>query len=322
MKEVSKKRFVVTGAAGALGSGIVEKIIDNQGSVIAIDLSRRESRDCVEWLNGDIRTLEWSEIIRNCDAVVHAAAFVHRSATTTSDISECQSINTTATIQIAKECTRLGVPLVFISTVAVYGSLPEDSQINEGFPCCPNTPYGKSKREAEEALFRLRTEGLRFEILRFPLLYGPTGHGNLEKLLRAINKHRYWPIRSNAKKSLIFLPDAAQSVLNVLATNRWTGHSYNVAPQTAPTLNEIQSLAYSTLGLRKPPSLPPNALKIGTRVIDGVARLFARQTHFNSALKSLLKPVWIDGEKFRDTFGSWQPTPLEQGLLITARALR
>jgi UDP-glucose 4-epimerase len=319
MQTTSTQRVLITGAAGALGSALIEKFALSYFSIVAVDVREGIQNPNTVWHLEDIRRIDWKHLLQKCDFVIHAAAYVHRSTMSNESISECNSINTTATIQLASACAEANIPFVFISSIAVYGNFPTGYPVSEAYPIEPVSPYGISKASAEKSLVALSSRGLPVVILRFPLLYGPGGRGNMERLLRAIRNHRYWPINSNALKSLVYIPDAANSVLRVVTRNIWDGGIYNVAPQSPSTLNEIQNFAYEASGYKKPLSLPPLIPKVAARCFDWAAHRIDRHLALGETIESLLKPTWSDGKKYFETFGFCPQTPISTGLLATMK---
>jgi nucleoside-diphosphate-sugar epimerase len=172
----------------------------------------------------EIQAACFTDIVRPGDVVFHLAAFVHRLPRTAEEIREVHEVNHHATARLAEACLAAGATLVFVSTVAVSA----DSE------------YGRSKAAAEDAIREAGKRGLSFSIVRFPLLYGPHGRGNMERMLAAIRARRYWPIGDPVTpKSCLFLDDAARALL--LAAARGLGEHFVAAPLVPWTLGEIHA---------------------------------------------------------------------------------
>lgn len=316
------RRVLVTGASGALGSKVCRTLAANAYEIVGLDVVVRESKYVHRWIHTDMRSTNWQAAISGVDTVVHAAAFVHRAITSQQDRVNCFEINEQATLDLARSCAAAAVPLLLVSTVAVYGSMPLRRAVDEHYRCEPTSAYGQSKWAAEEGLRALGNSGLRFTILRFPLVYGPGGHGNMERMLRSILRRRYWPIRSQARKSCLFIEDASLAILEVTRQSAWNNDTYLVVPDGAPTVDQIQREAYNACGRWYPPPIPGLGARMAARSVDTVLHFSRLQSRLSESLGSLLQPAWCNGTKFSSHFG-WSPrTALSNGLALTVGALK
>jgi UDP-glucose 4-epimerase len=253
----------------------------------------------------EISTARFPDLIRSGDSVFHLAAFVHRLPRTEEEIREVHEVNHHATARLAAACLDAGATLTFASTVAVAA----------------DTEYGKSKAAAEEAIRRLGDQGLAFSIVRFPLLYGPHGHGNMERMLQAIRAGRYWPIGAQGiPKSCLFLEDAARAL--ILTSERGLGGTFTAAPEVAPTLGEIHAAAYAAVGRRAPRvAIPRGAALAAARALQGLLALAGRSTRIPDQIDTLTSPAGFDGSPFARATGFRPEVGLTEGMLRTARWL-
>ena len=253
----------------------------------------------------DIATARFTEIILPGDVVFHLAAFVHRLPRTDEEVREVHEVNHHATARLAEACTRAGATLVFVSTVAVSAS----------------SEYGKSKAAAEEAVRKLGGEGLSFAIVRFPLLYGPHGHGNMERMLQAIRSGRYWPIGDpSTPKSCLYIDDAARAL--TLAAERGRGGTFVAAPEPVTTLGEIHAAAYAAAGRRLPGMIIPRGVAMATaRALQAGLSLAGRSTRLPDQVETLTTPAGFDGIPFARATGFDSKVDLSEGMRRTARWL-
>lgn len=134
-------------------------------------------------------THDWSDALRDVQVVVHAAARAHVLHDTAADpLAEFRRANVGETANLARQAAAAGVQrFVFLSSVGVLGGV-QTSAFDEDTAPAPQTPYARSKLEAEMALRQIgESTGMETVIVRPPLVYGlhaPGNFGRLAGLLR------------------------------------------------------------------------------------------------------------------------------------------
>lgn len=309
--------ILVTGATGGLGRALLRRL-GAEGQRVTAIARRRAAVAGVETVATELTTAPWEALLEGCATVYHLAAYVHRPAETAAERLEMAAVNHEATAALAAACRAVGARLVFASTVAVLGA-GGDGLGDDAAPS-PVTDYGRTKLLAEEAV--RGTQGLAHAILRFPLLYGPHGRGNLERMLRAIAGHRYWPIGSPAvRKSCLHFDDAAEALL--LAGRHVSAGTYLVAPSEPTTLGELHRAAYEAVGAACPrPAIPSAVARVAATAVDAAARAIGRRASLGRSIATLTSPAWYDGAPFRTITGFRPRIPLADGLTETVRWLR
>lgn len=303
MFEPGKKtgRAVITGAAGALGRALAAVLAERGVPVlgldrVAADVPGATMQAC------DVASARFAEIVAPGDTVFHLAAFVHRFPRTPDEVREVFEVNQHATRRLGEACLAGGASLVFVSTVAVRA----------------DTDYGRSKAAAENDLRALGAKGLRFTIVRFPLLYGPRGRGNMERMLEAIHAGRYWPIGDpGTPKSCLYVEDAARAL--VAASARADGETYVAGPARPPTLGEIHAAAYAAVGRTVPSVAMPRGLALAAaRCLAWGARVVGRTSRLPEQIETLTAPAGFDGSAFARATGFQEQVGLAEGMRRTA----
>ncbi len=152
-----KRRILVTGGAGYIGSHTVLELVDAGYEVVVVDNLSRGHRELVDparlrvidLLDTDGLVRVISE--RPCDAVIHFAAFI--AVGESMKMPETYFLNNTAgSLSLLTAMVRTGVRnLVFSSTAAVYG-MPKQIPVTETEPYAPVSAYGESKVMVETLL--------------------------------------------------------------------------------------------------------------------------------------------------------------------------
>lgn len=176
-----KKRYLVTGGAGFIGSHLAEALSAGGDSVRVLDnflTGKRENLasflDRIELAEGDIRDLETCRrAVEGVDYVLHQAALpsVPRSVM---DPVLTNAINVDGTLNLLVASRDAGVKrFVFASSSSVYGDEPAlpKKEGSEGFPL---SPYAVTKLVGEKycEVFH-RIYGLETVVLRYFNIFGP-----------------------------------------------------------------------------------------------------------------------------------------------------
>ena len=168
-----RKRILVTGGAGYIGSNTVLQLLDAGYDVVVVDnLSRghREAVDPARLRVVDLLDTEGLVRVMNeapCEAVIHFAAWI--AVGESMKIPEVYFRNNVAgSLSLLTAMIQVGIKrLVFSSTAAVYGT-PDRLPIAETEPYAPVSAYGESKVMVEQLLYWFdRIHGIRSICLRY-----------------------------------------------------------------------------------------------------------------------------------------------------------
>lgn len=177
MMILSKRRFLITGGAGFIGSRLAALLL-SQGAELRVldDLSsglRERLPSRIAFTLGDVRDPALvHDLAQDCDGIFHLAAVV--SVQDCIDRwSEAHSVNLGGSINVFEAAVEAGgVPVIFASSAAVYGR-PQGPVQAEGDLPSPVSPYGADKLAAEHhAAAMAEIHGLRSMGLRFFNVYG------------------------------------------------------------------------------------------------------------------------------------------------------
>jgi nucleoside-diphosphate-sugar epimerase len=230
-----KKKVLITGAAGLVGSTLYRDLRDRYDLWLMIHQNRGQFAPEDDVVAGSILDFDaTSEFVKGCDVVVHLADIVPPDKGK-DDFATMQQ-NIAGAYNVVEACRLSGVgKLVFASTNHVAGMYERD-----GLPCDPDLPvrpdgyYGAGKAAAE-ALYRYYSDqhGLSIIAIRIGSFwppFKPVNHRSLASWLsprdcsqlfwRAVeadvrwaivygisgNTRRYWSIES-AQKLLGYAPE-------------------------------------------------------------------------------------------------------------------
>ncbi len=173
--------YLVTGAAGFIGSNIVEELVKRGESVRALDnLSTGRAENInpflqkISFMRADLADQPaLAEAMRGVDYVIHQAALpsVPRSV---EDPLASHEANATGTLKLLVAARDAGVKrVVFASSSSVYGDSPTLPK-REDMPTQPLSPYAVNKLAGEEyCKVFARVYGLPTVALRYFNVFGP-----------------------------------------------------------------------------------------------------------------------------------------------------
>ncbi len=223
---------------------------------------------------GDLtRPINMAAALADVDAVVHSAGLAHAMSGAPED--DYRTLNTQATARLAEAAERARVRrFVFLSSIRAQTGATAPGVVTEADVPRPTDAYGRSKREAEEAL---AATGLDWAALRPVLVYGPGAKGNLEALLKLARSPAPLPLGGlRATRSLISLESLSAAVDMLLRAPGPLKAPFIAADPDPLTLAEMIAALRSGLG-RGPGLLPvPEALLGLACRLTGRQELFER----------------------------------------------
>lgn len=247
-------RILVTGAAGFIGSNLVEYLLEETPHhVVSYDalsyagkrarLEQFSDEQRHEFVKADINDdSRVRETIANVDAVIHLAAQTHvdRSIDTASRFVDTNVGGTETLLRAARDT---GIDqFVHVSTDEVYGEIL-DGRFAESDPLNPRNPYAATKAGGEHLVESYRrTHGVPTVIVRPSNAFGPNQHA--EKLIpkfitRAANGDSL-PIYGDGQHSRewTFVADLCRA-LHLLVERGEVGMVYNVGSGQERTTVEV-----------------------------------------------------------------------------------
>ncbi|BCJ47187.1 putative UDP-glucose epimerase YtcB [Actinoplanes ianthinogenes] len=165
-------RVVVTGAAGFIGSHLVEALVAGGHDVLAVDVSGRgATQHRAELARAGVTVTECDLAaddlapLADSDVILHLAG---RPGVRGSGGPQTWRDNVTATRRLAEACAGHGTRIVLASSSSVYGSA--ERPCGEDDATAPLSAYATSKLAAERIVRRGGCDGV---VLRFFTVYGP-----------------------------------------------------------------------------------------------------------------------------------------------------
>ncbi|MBD2388044.1 NAD-dependent epimerase/dehydratase family protein [Cylindrospermum sp. FACHB-282] len=251
-------KIIVTGAAGFIGSHLVEKLLEQGEEVIGIDefndyydpIFKRKN---IAYLNclpgftlieGNIQFLDWQTLLKDVEVVYHQAAQAGVRASWGQGFRTYTEQNINATqvlLEAAKDAQHLK-SLVFASSSSVYGDA-ETLPTHEGITPIPVSPYGITKLAAEGlcGLYH-KNFGVPCVSLRYFTVYGPRQRPDMafHKFFRAVLDDEAIPIYGDGLQTRDFTFVSDLIAANLAATTpAAVGQIFNIGGGSRVVLAEV-----------------------------------------------------------------------------------
>lgn len=311
---------LVSGANGFVGQVLTRALVDAGYSVTGLVRRAASCADGVaEWVHGgkDFAGLAdvWPQGLKP-DCVVHLAARVHVMHDDSLDPDAAfRATNVEGTLRLAAAARQNGARrFVFVSSIKAVAESDGGRPLREDDDVRAEDAYGRSKREAEQALIRYGDEtGLDVVIVRPPLVYGPQVRANFLRLMDGIWRGMPLPLGTvRARRSLVYVGNLADALVCCATDPRAAHQCFHVADSDDSTVAELARM----LGrhLQKPARLFP--------VPVGLLQLAGRLTGRLPQIDRLIGSLQVDTTRIRTVLG-WQPRySTDDGLAATARWYR
>lgn len=297
----NRKKVLITGGAGFIGSHVVDMLIEQGYEVFVVDNLSSGTNSNVnkkaEIFNKDITSAELENVFKEKrpDYVFHFAAQASVSFSTKFPTEDAQS-NIIGSINVLKFSKKYDVKkVVMISTAAVYG-VPERLPVDENHPVKCLSCYGLSKHTMERytELF-----GVDYIILRLANIYGPrqSAHGEAGVVAIFADKmknNQEITINGDGEQTrdFVFVTDVAKICLLAIESDV-KNEVINVSTNKAISINKL----FEIMGQNSNYKLP---------AIHGEERL------------GDIKHSILDNTKCKKLFDFTPQTPVEEGLKTLA----
>ncbi len=304
-------RVLVTGGAGFVGRHLVERLLQDG---LRVRVLMREGTPRSDWLSaveiviGDVRDPQaMKSAAAGCEIVYHLAGKAHALTEVRGDEEAYRAINTDGTRHVLEGAVAGGArAFVLFSSVKAMGE-GGCRCLDESFDGPPETPYGRSKLEAERAALEVgRRSPLHVTCLRFPLVYGPGNKGNLYRMIAAIDRGVFPPLLEiGNRRSMVHVVDVVRAAVLAAGKPAASGQCYIVTDGRAYSTRELYDLICRVLGKPVPRwHVPLWALTVLGTVGDAIGQVSGKRFLFDSdALEKLIGSAWYSSDKLSRELG-------------------
>jgi UDP-glucuronate 4-epimerase len=247
---------LVTGAAGFIGSRLVERLTSAGWTVRAVDcfssyydpaLKRANAAElsdacAVDVVDADLLTVELGPLLDDVDAVFHFAAQPGVRPSWAS-FDEYVDQNVLVTHRLLEAVRNTAVRrVVFASSSSVYGQV--SGTVDEDAPTRPFSPYGVTKLAAEALCGAYaRNFAVPVTSLRLFTVYGPRQRPDMafDRLIRAALTGTHFTVFGDGSqvRAFTYVDDVVAAALAAATADTAPGGVFNVSGDATTTLNEV-----------------------------------------------------------------------------------
>jgi UDP-glucuronate 4-epimerase len=250
-------RYVVTGAAGFIGSHLAEALVAAGQDVVGIDsfndyydpARKRENAEALGVVDEDLLEADLDGLLEGADGVFHLAGQPGVRASFGPDFEHYLTRNVHASARLFEAAARHGVRLTYASSSSIYGDAEAYPTPEDAAPR-PISPYGVTKLCAEHLAYaHARTTGLEAVGVRYFTVYGPRQRPDMAftRVLEALATGAEFHLSGNVSRSFTFVGDAVAGTL--AATERApAGEIYNIGGGEEATMTDAIALAERIAG--------------------------------------------------------------------------
>ena len=259
-------KALVTGAAGFIGSHVVERLLTLGADVFGLDcftnyyaralkennLSVARSISRFNFLETRIQDADLDKILHDCTHVFHLAAQAGVRKSWGQDFSVYTACNVEATQILLEACSRTTLQrVVYASSSSVYG---DDGIIpmHEDHRPQPVSPYGVTKLAAEHLCHLYwRARGVPTVALRYFTVYGPRQRPDMafHRFLKAILTDAPVLLYGDGTQTrdFTFVQDAVSATI-AAADRGESGRVYNIGGGSRVSVNHVLELMAACTG--------------------------------------------------------------------------
>ena len=253
------------------------------------------------------------------EAVIHLAGKAHDIGGSAED-EEYTLVNTDLTTKLFDDFLKTNIRDFFYFSSVKAAADTVDGILDEDFEPNPQTPYGKSKLEAEQYLLSQNLNGKRLFIIRPCMIHGPGNKGNLNLLYSIIKKGIPWPLASfENQRSFLSIDNLNFLILGMLQNKKVPSGIYNFADDQFLSTNEVVEII-SSISNRK-----VKLWKLNAKLVSSLAKIgdVIKLPLNSERLKKLTESYMVSNQKIKIALGiEHLPLTAEEGLIKTIKSFQ
>lgn len=319
------KNILITGINGFVGNNFY-KYFFIKFQLFGLDISNKDKIS----LN---KFFYWNDLdhIPTINTIIHLAGKAHDTKNTSSE-HEYFNINVGLTQKIFQHFIRSSATkFIFFSSVKAVADSVTSDQLTEEVLTNPQTPYGRSKLEAEKYIQNELAKWEKEEtargkdstwkkvyILRPCMIHGEGNKGNLNLLYNFVKRGIPFPLgKFENLRSFTSIDNLLYILENIIEREDILPGVYNIADDDPISTNTLIHLIAKSMNKKE------KIIYINRSIVNFIARITdSLHIPFNSeTLKKLTESYVVSNQKIKNALGIKQlPINSEEGMMKTLRS--
>ena len=253
-----KKKVIVTGGAGFIGSHLVDKLVNQKYDVLVIDnlvngqiKNLSKSYKKIKFIKADIRNFKKIEKYFKGVAIVFHLAALADIVPSIKEPESYYSTNVTGTLNVLMLCKKYQVKKIIYSASASCYGISKEIPTSESSKLSPEYPYALTKKLGEDLIIHWgKVYKLNYTSLRLFNVYGPrsrtTGaYGAMFGVFLAqkISNKPFTVVGNGSqKRDFTFVKDIVEVMVKCLKKKQSNNEIFNVGTGVPISVNEITKL--------------------------------------------------------------------------------
>lgn len=303
MAQRKLKKVLITGANGFIGNKLMAHYQAQGIPVVGVDLSGNGE----DIFQGDIGQPETiSQLLQDCDAVVHTAALVSNSIAD----ADMWRVNVLATRNLIAAAEKHKVRrFVQISSIVAYGNSAEGELDEEQPVHADGGSYVLTKLASEHTVLAATANSpMELVIIRPGDVYGPGSRPWVILPIEAINKGQFMlPAKGQGFFRPIFISDLIRGIALAVSTKEAAGEIFNLSCEGYMTTAEFFSHHYQWMNKRGPLKVSTGLAMFAASVATKLAQMTGGVNEASTAtIVQLCTKSWFSIAKAERVLG-WKP---------------
>src|SRR3990167_11176366 len=326
-----KGKILITGAAGFIGSHLVDLLLQEKVPVneLRLFVYNDESLENLpdlpfDIVHGDIRDKQAvNRAMNGVQTVYHLAARIDFDGKT---YEEYKDVNVEGTQNLLDACRSKKIQkFVFFSSIGVFGMPADTGDIlgwDETHPKTYTNFYGRSKWEGEQRVMEAHKRwGVPYAIVRPASVYGPREKGPTLALYKAIKSKSFLMIgKGENLMHYIYVTDLVKATRKAKELRLVTS-DYIVAGDKPEKFNDVVRHISESVGVKIIPiKIPKRLALLGSYFLESISKMTGvKFPLFPSRVRTMTTTYYYDTAKIKREL-AWKPgISFAQGSKITGR---
>ena len=251
-----KKKILITGATGFIGSHLTELLVQKGLDVVAFDrynihndygwLKNSKFKNNFQTILGDVRDQDSVlKAMKGCKSVIHLAALIGIPYSYVSPLAYIRT-NIEGTYNVLEAAKNLNLEnIVITSTSEIYGT-PKRLPIKETDPVNCQSPYAATKSAADQlSISYFKSFNLPVKLIRPFNTYGPrqSNRAIIPTVIAQCIKNKKNEImlgNINTTRDLNYVDDICEAFYSVFKSNKTLGEIVNVGSNSNISIKDLE----------------------------------------------------------------------------------